>query len=109
MWSNIYNAAHVWTKLRSANSPDGNIPADMIDPLAMTEHNRWNAEQLLLRFRPLTKAEQKEALDAGDGFLEVKNRLKRERMAHMDICSWLRLQEIDPEVIQYDYNFVEQI
>ena len=109
MWSNIYNAAHVWTKLRSANSPDGNIPADMIDPLAMTEHNRWNAEQLLLRFRPLTKAEQQEALAAGEDFLEVKNRLKRERMAHLDICSWQRLQEIDPEVIQYDYNFVEQI
>ena len=109
MWSNIYNAAHIWTKLRSAGSTDGTIPQEMIAPLAMTEHNRWNAEQLLMGFRPLTSEEQKEVLDAGEGFLEVKNRLKREHMAHLDICSWKRLSEIDPEVLQYDFNFVEQI
>ena len=109
MWSNIYNAAHVWTKLRSADSQDGSIPADMTDILAMTEHNRWNAEQLMLRYRPLTKEEQQEVLDAGSNSIDVKNRLKRERMAHLDICSWDRLKEVDPEVLQYDYNFVEQI
>ena len=109
MWSNIYNAGHIWTKLRSAGSIDGTLPEDMIDILAMTEHNRWNAEQLLLRFRPLTEAEQKEVLGAGDGILAAKGRLKRERMAHLDICSWERLKEIDEEVVQYDYNFVEQI
>ena len=81
----------------------------MMDILAMTEHNRWNAEQLLLRFRPLTSGEQKAVLDAGEGFLAAKGRLKREQMAHLDICSWERLAEVDPEVVQYDYNFVEQI
>ncbi len=109
MWSNIYNASHIWTKLRSAGSVDGTIPDGMMDILAMTEHNRWNAEQLLLRFRPLTSGEQKAVLDAGEGFLAAKGRLKREQMAHLDICSWERLAEVDPEVVQYDYNFVEQI
>jgi hypothetical protein len=109
MWSRIYNASHIWTKLRSAGSADGTLPESMKDILAMTEHNRWNAEQLLLRFRPLTRDEQETVLAAGDGFLAAKGRLKRDQMAHLDISSWERLAEIDPEVVQYDYNFVNQI
>ena len=109
MWSRIYNASHIWTKLRSAGSIDGTLPESMKDILAMTEHNRWNAEQLLLRFRPLTREEQETVLQAGDGFLAAKGRLKRDQMAHLDISSWERLAEIDPEVVQYDYNFVNQI
>lgn len=109
MWSRIYNASHIWTKLRSAGSVDGTLPESMKDIMAMTEHNRWNAEQLLLRFRPLTREEQESVLQAGDGFLAAKGRLKRDQMAHLDISSWERLAEIDPEVVQYDYNFVNQI
>ena len=109
MWSNIYNASNIWTKLRSAASQDGNIPENMRDALAWTEHNRWNTEQLLMQFRALTDAEQKWVLESGSVDPERKGMLKREKMAHLDICSWERMEEIDPGVVVYDYNMVDSI
>ena len=109
LWSNIYNASNIWTKLRSASSEDGKIPDDMREVLAWTEHNRWNAEQLLMQFRPLTKEEQDWVLEKGSVDSGRKGSLKRERMAHFDICSWKRLEAVEPEVLAYDFNMVDSI
>ena len=107
--ANFYSAANIWTKLRSAATDDGKIPAAMRDVFAWTEHNRWNTEQLLSGLRPLTRQEQEWALEGGSVNPDRKNTLKHERSAHLDICSWERLQEIDPETVAYDYNMVDSI
>lgn len=105
MWSNIYNANTLWTKLRSVNSQDGTISENDIDKLARTEHNRWVVEQLLMRFRALTEEEQEQVVK---GELD-KDKLKGEEMAHLDICSTDKLNEIDEIVTKYDKGFIEII
>ena len=109
MWSNIYNASSIWTKLRSAGSEDGSVPEGMREALAWTEHNRWNTEQLLMQFRALTASEQKWVLESAAADPGRKGELKREKMAHLDICSWDRMTEIDPGVVEYDFNMVDSI
>ena len=105
MWSNMLNAAHMWTKLRSINSENGSIPEEDIEILAETEHIRWNAEQMLAQFRPLTEAEQK-AWSSGE---VTKDQLKRERYAHLDIAARSRLKDIDPKAVDYDVKLVRSI
>lgn len=58
-WSNTYAAAHLWTKLRCIQW-DGKhkLDPESRDVLARLEHNRWNMEQLLLGYAPLTPEEQ---------------------------------------------------
>lgn len=106
MWSNIYNASHMWTKLRSVGSMDGTIPEEMVDILGKTEHVRWNVEQLLTRYRPLLETEQREVILGGD---DVKNRYKREERAHLDITSRERLESVDAGVVEYDPELVKKI
>lgn len=101
MWSDVYSACHIWTKARSAG-PDFALSRDV---LARTEHNRWNTEQLLMNFRPLTKEEQQSVLDLG---AQRKSALKRGSRAHLDICSWECLCRIDPDVVRYDYDMVDK-
>lgn len=68
LWSSLYSALHVCTKLRSLQFGD---IGTMIQPedykvLAMTEHMRWNMEQLLTGFAPLNHEEQNELLRLHD-------------------------------------------
>ena len=105
LWSNIYNICHMWTKLRSAGSTDGTIPEELVPSLAEGEHIRWNAEQMLTGFRPLTKDEQKSVTDR----TASKDALKREQKAHLDICSYKKLEEVDKEVVPYDTELVNSI
>jgi hypothetical protein len=105
MWSTIYHGAHMWTKLRSVHSKDGTLSEEEVELLARTEHIRWNVEQLLTHYRPLTQAEQ-------EGVLKEelsKNDLKREKFAHLDIASRARLEDIDPGCIPFDANMVSYI
>ena len=103
LWSDIYSACHLRTKSRSAC---GDFEGAR-DALAKAEHRRWNIDQLLMNFRPLTEGEQTEVLASGSVDKQIKSSLKRARRAHLDICSWERLEEIDPEVIDYDYHMVD--
>ena len=106
-WSNIYNGNMVWTKLRSIDYKGGTLSQAEIDMLSDVEHNRWNIEQLLLNFRPLTQKEQQEVMDAALGITEKIDRkedLKGE-MAHLNICSNKRLaklRHIDVAARAYD-------
>jgi hypothetical protein len=113
MWSNHYNVHAMWTKFRSVTTSNGHvfdpmkedfdeIGSDMMIELGKMEHNRWNMEQLLLRYRSLTDKEQEEAkvltlLDS----TKVKDKYKG-RFAHLDICSNSRLDEIDYKMSQLD-------
>ena len=106
LWSNIYNANTLWTKLRSIDyATTGVISKQDIDILARTEHNRWVMEQLLMRFRALTEQEQSNVIR---GIVE-KDLLKGDSMAHLDICSYDRLEDIDPLAKLYDEGFIQII
>ena len=45
------------------------------------EHNRWNVEELLLGYRPVTKKEQEEI----EQKVALKNKKRDEEYAHYDI------------------------
>ena len=97
-WSNIYAANFLWSKLRNMQWSDGKeLTEEELDTMARTEHARWNMEQLLIGYRPLTATEQAEVLKD----LKLKNPYKG-KLAHYDICSFARLEEIDKGSIRYD-------
>ena len=108
MWSNYYNIYSMWTKFRSVTTADGRAfnplkedfdgdDSEMMTMLGQIEHNRWNVEQLLLRFRPLTKEEQDEARIVTMNASDVRKEEYKANFAHLDICS--------NEVLDYvDYN-----
>lgn len=105
-WSNVYNANSIWTKLRSISSDGSSIDSESdIHYLAITEHNRWVVEQLLMRYRFLTPQEQEKAMHS----LEFKEELKGCKMAHLDICSYERLCEVDPDIFSLDEGFIRII
>lgn len=120
MWSNHYNVHAMWTKFRSVTTSKGHvfdpmkedfdeIGSDMMIELGKMEHNRWNMEQLLLRYRPLTDKEQEEAkvltlLDPANAKDEYKS-----RFAHLDICSNSRLDEIDYKMSQLDQVLIAEL
>ena len=77
-----------------------------LNTLAKTEHARWNMEQLLLGYRPLTATEQAEFLIVDEHGKVVtdlrKKNIYKGKLAHLDICSFARLNEIDSGSIRYD-------
>lgn len=133
-WSNIYNANAILTKLRSAGLSKEDCERiarerkesykdvssssivewvkfrQKIAAMAMTEHKRWNTEQLLMHYRPVTEEQQKELIAKNKGdvkegeetFKEMKNRLKRTQMRHLDVCAFNRLEEVDKGIGDYD-------
>lgn len=108
-WSSIYNANSIRTKLRSAGWDkisqwdEGN--KDIIIPMSMTEHNRWNVEQLLMHYSLVSKSEFEEF---ERGCRVRKNELKQ-RMRHIDICSYSRLDDLDPGVEIYDISLIRSL
>lgn len=104
-WSNIYCGNTLWTKLRCIGSVDGTIGQNYIEVLANVEHNRWNIEQLLMNFRPLTKEEQEAVINKDEDKEELKG-----KMAHLNICSnkrLLELENIDVVARAYDVGLTE--
>ena len=107
-WSNIYNGNMMWTKLRCIVY-DGvsELTPDQIESLADVEHNRWNIEQLLMHFRPLTRDEQMDVMSKK----KDKDDLKGE-MAHLNICSnerLLELKTVDVAARAYDIGLTTLI
>jgi uncharacterized protein YecT (DUF1311 family) len=98
----IQNARSAWLVKR-----DYDCAEKALDILAKVEHNRWNVEQLLLRYHPLKQEEQAEFLKIQeiDTFAR-KNEFKRMKMAHLDICSNKRLREIDKDIWELDRSLV---
>ena len=112
-WSTKYNIYTMWTKFRCmSDTPEvlveGGFDESMLPVLGKMEHNRWVVEQLLLRYRPLTRDEQEKAkivsLCSSD---TEKDRLKKEKYAHLDICSNGRLDEVDFEASKLDPELIK--
>ena len=104
-WSDIYNGNTIWTKLRCIGYNTGINNEDWAnhkETLADVEHNRWNIEQLLMNFRPLTVEEQQNVING----VKDKEWYKSE-MAHFDICSNKQLQNIDADARAYDLGLTD--
>lgn len=137
-WSNIYNANAILTKLRSVglskeecekiakqrkeflekksgvvdqwSIAEGSEYHSKIMTMAMVEHKRWNTEQLLMHYRPVTVEQQNDLIAKNKGdvkegeetFKQMKNRLKRTQMRHLDVCAFNRLEEVDKGIGDYD-------
>lgn len=75
-----------------------------ISSMAFSEHLRWTVERLMMGFRCLTKEEQKPFVDQKDivKLNQSKKRYTSKERAHLDICSGLRLKEVDAIVVERD-------
>lgn len=120
MWSNHYNIYSMWTKYRCVTTADGHVfnplneSFDGIDSLMMSElgqmeHNRWVVEQLLLRYRPLTKDEQDAAKLDTLYSSPVQKNIYKSQYAHLDICSNTRLNEIDYNISLLDKTLIAEL
>lgn len=97
-WSNIFAAASIPTKLRciglkwDINKPYRlpELTEEQISILAEIEHNRWNIEELLLGYRPVNLAEDKEI----DMNKSLKGKYKK-RFIHYDIRPYSGLKTDD--------------
>ena len=93
-WSNIYNANAIPTKLRSIGYTKEHwdngkqLSEKQVAILAEVEHNRWNVEELLLGYRPVTKKEQEEIEQKA----ALKNKKRDEEYAHYDIRPYYDLR-----------------
>lgn len=94
IWSNIYNANFIPSKLRSIGLDYRSLPASYqfsdheIGLLAELEHNRWNVEELLIGFKPVTE-EQKRRIEQDKLYKEEC----KANYQHVDIRPYRELGE----------------
>lgn len=79
------------------------VVKDNIQLLAQCEHARWNVEELILGFSPLTPEERwKDAQLFGEARKAYRKELKN-KGHHIDLCSCQDLRRINPADRKYDY------
>ena len=100
-WSSLYNVAAIPTKLRGIGGLD-KLEGDAVELLARVEHNRWNAEKLLMGFRAATPEEHALVVEKG---LQEKKRLKN-LFVHDDIRPF---EELDVPTADIDRKLTRQI
>ena len=106
-WSGIYSANMLWVRRRCVKNDAGirKCDANTIMLMAEVEHNRWNTEQLLMSYEPLSVDEQEIFRYSESQKGEAKKRYKS-MMKHPNICSYDRLKEIDGSTINNDVCIV---
>ena len=112
-WSSICSADMCFMRLRSIGYRSEMSAQEVEELIAAhlpgmmrVEHNRWNIEKLLAGYRALSETESKAARKNAD----EKKRLKAAPYyAHLDICSYELLAEIDPEVCRYEIDVLKII
>ena len=106
-WSGIYSANMLWVRRRCVKNDAGirKCDANTIMLMAEVEHNRWNTEQLLMSYEPLSVNEQEIFRYSESQKGEAKKRYKS-MMKHPNICSYDRLKEIDGSTINNDVCIV---
>lgn len=101
-WSNIYNANSIPTKLRSIGYEQGTwkdltmLTEEQINLLSQVEHNRWNVEELLLGYRPVTLDEQ---IAIERNYDVMKKEMRDCKFIHYDIREYALLK---PQSRKYD-------
>ncbi len=100
-WSSFYNVAAVSTKM-SGIGGFANLNDENIEVMARVEHNRWNAEKLLMGFRPTTADEHAGVLKLGKA---EKKRLKN-AFVHDDIRPF---DDLDQATADIDRRLTREI
>ncbi len=104
-WSNIYNAITIPAKLHSMGLiyHIAQIPNTMLRGIAIAEHQRWNAEQIIAGFRPLLASDHESVPEELKKIKDEKDRMKgiekyfRNNMIHPCITSFDKLSEENKE------------
>lgn len=120
-WSNKYLSNSFKTKLRSIGYTcdkylcGKNLIEQKMESckksMAECEHNRWNTQQLLMGLRAYTENENNEYITilnsegAGKAKDFKKSKQNGKEKAHLDIRSYSRLEEDDPQNHLYDEVF----
>jgi len=112
LWSNIYHAFTLTTKMHSLGHTDDEwktlfaISEREVDCLAEVEHNRWSVEELILGYRPTTDDEHRQILQD----ISLRGTLKSQ-MAHDDLRSYRELgnDETDQNVARYDVALIRTL
>lgn len=100
--SNIYSASHIGVKLRSVDNR-AELTAEEIKLLAVTEHNRWNVEKLLMGYEALPKSERDTQHTSED---LKKLKAKKKQFQHYCIAPYSELRDDDR---QYDTLIVRNL
>ncbi len=119
VYSNYFNAMTLGTKMHSMghSSEDWEcyyaLSRDEIEILMEVEHNRWNVEELILGYRPVTDEEQAEIeadMALGDKSVNLKRKF-RDAKIHYDIRPYddLRDDVTGKNVNVYDYVLIQSI
>lgn len=105
IWSSLYSANSIPFKLRSIGIANTKDVRPMTDEekklLALTEHNRWNVEELLIGFRPALPDELPAESADHDAFIAaVKDRKSalKTRHVHINLLSNERLRDITHDI-----------
>ena len=100
--SNIYSSSHIGVKLRSVDNRT-QLSEEEIELLAVTEHNRWNVEKLLMGYEALPKVEREKQCDP-EGLKELKK--KKKQFKHYCIEPY---SELIPDDRKYDTIIVKNL
>lgn len=114
-WSNRYLANNFETKLRSVGCYLENylLHYDKVcaafekhaEMLAESEHNRWNVQQLLMGFRAYTRDDLIK-FERCENKKDFKDKMKKgKEKAHLNICSYAHLNEVEKGANEYDKIF----
>jgi hypothetical protein len=100
--SNIYCASHIGVKLRSVGNR-AELTDEEIKLLAVTEHNRWNVEKLLMGFEALPEKERAKQ-STPEGLAKLKD--KKKIFKHYCIAPYSQLL---PNDCKYDTLIVKNL
>lgn len=115
----VIAAIDSWERLKECKKISNKLFADSIEQklrcicsdqevMAKCEHNRWNIEQLLMGFAPISEEDDKtlrELVAAGEPTDNKKRELKESSdNVHPNICDFAHLSAIDPGAKDYDIN-----
>ena len=89
--SNIYSASHIGVKLRSVGNRT-DLTDDEVAYLAVTEHNRWNVEKLLMGYEALPK-EERDKQKTKEGLKTLK--MLKKQFQHYCIAPYSELLDED--------------
>ena len=113
----VIAAIDSWERLKECKKISNKLFADSIEQklrcicsdqevMAKCEHNRWNIEQLLMGFAPISEEDDKtlrELVAAGEPTDNKKRELKESSdNVHPNICDFAHLSAIDPGAKDYD-------
>lgn len=119
-WSNCFFADSIRQKIRSICNGDARLSLEEAlqshkETLGISEHNRWNMEQLLMGYAPCNHDDDdklRELVETGNQIAqyEFKNNLKMSAAkVHPNICDYDHLSSIDPVAKEYDIQLIYAI